>query len=110
MKQQEKELPEKLERILADILLPGAYYDDIFEGTSEFELKCGLSFERYLDTIEKFVAARKRNYNSFRDFLDEHSEIYYTRDICNLSNFEIDQLFDKILEYQGDRILEDIGY
>lgn len=101
---------EKLERIIADIMLPGVHFLDAFEGTSNFDLVYGADFDKYLDVIEKFASARKRNYNAFRDFLDKNSELYFTRDICNLGNEEINFIFDQILEYQGDAILEKMGY
>jgi hypothetical protein len=110
MNKHEKKFSERLERVLADIMLPGVHFLDVFEGTLNFELICGKSFDNYLDEVERFASSRKRDYNGFRDFLASHSELYFNKGLCNLSNSDIDCLFDKILEYQGDAILEKIGY
>ncbi len=117
--------PERnVESIVGDILLPKLYFEDILDDfeegsdsylakpkfkTKNFELFYGGTFEDYTKMVRDFVSARKRNYNGFRDFLDENSEIYYTRDIANLSNKQIDSIFDLILEYEGEAILEKLG-
>lgn len=98
-----------IEQLVADILLPRTHFRDVLNNTNEFELVYGSKFEDYTLAVEKFAGARKRNYDSFRDFLDKYSEAYLTPDICNLTNKEIDSIFDMILNYQAEAILEKCG-
>jgi hypothetical protein len=117
--------PERnVESIVGDILLPRLYFEDVmgeFEPREDsylpkpefkqknFELFYGGTFEDYTKRVRDFVSARKRNYNGFRDFLEQNSEVYYTKEIFKLSNKQIDSIFNLILEYEGEAILKKCG-
>lgn len=102
-------MKKDIEQRVADIMLPKVHFQDFMRGTNEFELISGKSFEDYFRILENFVASKKRNYDNFRNFLDDFSEVYAGADLCNLSNIEIDSIFDLIQEYQGELILEEYG-
>ncbi|MBC8435027.1 hypothetical protein H8D91_00820 [archaeon] len=102
-------MEKDIEQLVADILLPKLHLFDFLRGTDEFTLLTGTSFDDYLQRVEIFVAAKRRDYGGFRNFLDNFSEVYHGADLCNLSNKEIDSIFETIQEYQGELILEKLG-
>jgi hypothetical protein len=100
---------EEIEEVTDEILFPSKYRSDERDQTRELELTFGFDFEEYRERVSRFATARERNYNGFRDFLDGNSEIYTIPNICNLSNKDIDSIFEAILKDEGEAILEKLG-
>lgn len=91
-----------------EIICPDAVLKDILEGTDTCFLQYGIEAKNYSKVLDWHVFRKNRNYERFRDFLDEYWEIYGGNgwQMADTPNDEIDYIFDQVILERGQCMIE----
>ncbi len=95
-----------------ELLLPAKISLDLIMETNECESLFGIGYKNYTEVIDNFVFSKPRDYNGFRQFLEDYSGLFENEEnelFAKFTNANIDYVLDQIMEERGQYLLEQGG-